>query len=163
MKDRTIMFKSGCEPELMPLRIKYRDKKKWYNPFSWFVEEEKTMWQLLKPIYIIYATEITSYSFTIPNGFKTDLASIPKTFWSIISPLDPEIIKSSILHDYLYSAGTTTKAMADYIFLVSLKEDGCSFVKRQAIYNAVRIGGWSAWNKCRKKDKKNKKDKRDAK
>lgn len=38
----------------------------------------------------------------IPKGFTTDLMSIPRWLWSILSPFDSALI-GDIIHDYLYT------------------------------------------------------------
>ena len=37
---------------------------------------------------------------TVPVGFKTDLASTPRTLWAVIAPFD--IARAAIIHDLLY-------------------------------------------------------------
>lgn len=40
-------------------------------------------------------------SVVVPKGFVTDLASIPRVFWSLLRP-DGEYAYSAIIHDYMY-------------------------------------------------------------
>jgi hypothetical protein len=42
-----------------------------------------------------------------PEGFKTNFASIPLVLQIFVKPQDPRWIKSSILHDYLWSKAWT--------------------------------------------------------
>ena len=37
---------------------------------------------------------------TVPKGFKTDLASVPRGIWWLIAPFD--IARAGVVHDYLY-------------------------------------------------------------
>jgi hypothetical protein len=86
---------------------------------------------------------------TIPAGFKTDFASVPRAFWSIIPPWG-KYSEAALVHDYLYSAASKAiKSMsrkeADDIFLELMKEAGVPWWQRQAIYWAVRMWGKSYW------------------
>src|SRR5262245_38142541 len=67
---------------------------------SRFVEP---MWFLTAPIgwRPNPGQERLSDPFTVPAGFVTDLASIPRIFWSAL-PRDGEYAYAAILHDYLY-------------------------------------------------------------
>ncbi len=38
---------------------------------------------------------------TVPAGFVTDLASIPRIFWSLLNGYAPETAKAAALHDWL--------------------------------------------------------------
>jgi len=37
---------------------------------------------------------------TVPKGFKTDLASVPRGIWWFIAPFD--VARAGVVHDYLY-------------------------------------------------------------
>jgi len=82
----------------------------------------------------------------IPKGFKTDGASIPKLFWSIIDhPLNGKHAKAAVLHDYLYYTQRFTRRIADKLFLEAMKADNVSFIRRHIMYYAVKWFGKSAW------------------
>ena len=89
--------------------------------------------------------------FTIPEGLITDFASIPKIFRSIVSKDGPHK-PCAILHDYLYFTGEVSKKRADRYFLESMKEEKVFWLKRKAMYYAVKFGGFSAWNDHRDND-----------
>jgi len=38
---------------------------------------------------------------TVPKGYKTNGANIPRIFWSIIPPFKPKFIPAIVIHDYL--------------------------------------------------------------
>lgn len=81
---------------------------------------------------------------TIPAGFPTDGASIPKCFWNIFSPFDQYKIQAAVVHDWLYSPqslSTFTRKHCDQIFLQAMMDSGVPFVTRQIIYYAVRMFG----------------------
>lgn len=88
----------------------------------------------------------------IPVGFITDLASVPRIFWSIYPPFG-RYLSPSILHDFLYWEQCFNRKRSDEIFLEGMKVLKVGKFDRNIIYNAVKLFGGIAW-------RKNKKDKR---
>ena len=41
------------------------------------------------------------YGYTIPEGFVTNGANIPRIFWSIFPPNSPEYLSAVVIHDYM--------------------------------------------------------------
>lgn len=78
---------------------------------------------------------------TVPKGFDTDLASVPRAAWAFIAPFD--IARAAVIHDCLYRAlrlgwndcADTQKMRkaADKVFLNAMR---CSEPK---------IAGWKIW------------------
>lgn len=90
---------------------------------------------------------INSRLFEIPAEFETDLASIPKTAWPILSPSHSSLIKASIIHDYFYRKTCDfTRQQADLIFYHILRNEGISSIKASILYYAVRWFGWNSYN-----------------
>lgn len=86
--------------------------------------------------------EVDFKRITIPPEFDTDLASIPRWFWTFLSPAYSGFIAPSILHDYLYSCpGYHSRLQVDEIFYDSLVEHGVSRYTAYKMYLAVRIFG----------------------
>ena len=83
------------------------------------------------------------YILTVPRGFVTDLASVPRVARSLVTGLD-ETRKPATLHDYLYRRRVGSRAWADAVFLEAMKSTQTGFIKRWACWLAVRIGGWAA-------------------
>ena len=77
---------------------------------------------------------------TVPNGFVTDLASIPRALWSIFPPHGPWA-NAAVIHDYLYSTGYKDKRYADQVFLEAMKVLQVPKVTRTLMYWAVRMFG----------------------
>ena len=48
-----------------------------------------------------YEFKLPCISGSIPKGFKTDGASIPRIFWSIYPPYKSEYFSACVIHDYL--------------------------------------------------------------
>lgn len=90
---------------------------------------------------------------TAPRGMFTDLASVPKIFWSFIGPIGPHL-EASILHDYLYMAWTDfrdTASQEDWNFADAVLMAGMEVSKvkpsdRTFIYTAVHSPiGWNVF------------------
>jgi hypothetical protein len=81
----------------------------------------------------------------VPKGFVTDLASIPRLFWSWLRP-DGEYAYAAIVHDYLYWTQVRTRLMSDEILKSSMEDFHVDKLTIQTIYDAVRAFGESAWN-----------------
>lgn len=87
---------------------------------------------------------------TVPAGFVTDFASIPRPFWNILPP-HGEYAPAALIHDYLYATGGLggryTKAQSDDIFREAMKELGVGKVKRNIMWSAVRAFGRGSFQK----------------
>ena len=80
---------------------------------------------------------------TVPSGFVTDGASIPKVFWSILSPFG-DYFAAAVIHDFLYSKSnqnTFTRLQCDNIFKEAMFNIGVPWYRRDVIYRAVRTFG----------------------
>ena len=85
----------------------------------------------------------------IPEGFVTDLASVPKFFWGILPPLG-RYSRAAVVHDYLYVTGVVSRRDADGVFLRIMKERGVSRLTRYTMWTAVRAFGWLYWKHGRR-------------
>ena len=96
---------------------------------------------------LVYQHPVSEKIIEVPRGFVTDLASVPRLFWSVFPPCDT-YTSSAVIHDYLYwfQLDECDRKCADNVLRLAMKEAGVEKVTRDAIYNAVRIGGASAWN-----------------
>jgi len=82
----------------------------------------------------------------VPVGFLTDGASVPRVFWSLFDPTGP-YLQAAVIHDYLYITQIFSRETSDLIFLEAMKACGVGFLTRQAVYRAVRFGGWVGWER----------------
>jgi hypothetical protein len=82
---------------------------------------------------------------TVPRGFVTDLASIPRFFWSAFPKTGP-YMSAAILHDYLYWDQRCTRTQADEIFEIEMKSFGVASTSRAMIFAAVSELGGSSWD-----------------
>lgn len=85
----------------------------------------------------------------ILRGFKTDGISIPRVAWSVIgNPFSMPMLAYALPHDGEYAAELVPQKEADGRFLQGMSEDGrIGWVKRNAVWTAVRSFGWSVWRK----------------
>lgn len=92
---------------------------------------------------------------TVPKGFLTDGASVPKMFWSIFDPFG-EYFRAAVLHDFLYSTqgcAWLTRKECDDLFKEAMFNAGVPWVKRDLIYRTVRMFGGSRFRKPETKNK----------
>jgi len=100
----------------------------------------------------------------IPEGFRFDLASIPRAFWWLLAPFELSVA-APLVHDYLYShagkpsvsilpsnksipspiTNPLSRAAVDLLFLEIMKDEGVSFWRRYPAYWAVRVFGELSW------------------
>ena len=83
---------------------------------------------------------------TVPAGFKTDLASVPRIFWMFIPPFG-KYDDAAVVHDWLYRTHITSRVVADATFLIGMKIKGVGFLQRWAMWTAVRIFGRFCWGR----------------
>jgi hypothetical protein len=84
-------------------------------------------------------------SISVPRGFVTDLASIPRIFWSVFPP-DGQYTYPAVIHDFMYWTQTHPREVADRVFYDGMKFMNVKEVDARAIYSAVRAGGSGAWS-----------------
>lgn len=84
--------------------------------------------------------------FTVPVGFVTDLASVPRAFWWLFPP-HGDYTKAAVLHDYLYSSNVVSRLWADEIFNEAMRVLGVNHATRWLIFKAVRTFGGQYFRK----------------
>lgn len=91
---------------------------------------------------------------TIPKGYQTNGADIPRIFWRLYPPYAPEYMPAVLIHDYLCDKAIDEYAnkadlrekflYADNAFREILEKLNISKSKVKLFYNAVRL-----WHKVR--------------
>jgi len=111
---------------------------------------EKQLYAITRPFS--YVSDKLGKTITVPRGYVTDFASIPRAAWAALDPEDPIIAWPSVIHDYLYSCkgtlpdGTTyIREQADAVLREAMEFCGASLFKRETVYEAVRAGGGDHW------------------
>lgn len=105
---------------------------------------KKGYWRLIKPL--VYIDE-RGVQWTVPAGFETDGASIPRLFWRVVGHPMSDYLESAVVHDYLYSCGIVTRERADEMFEKAMQSQGIGWTRRNAMWSAVRVGGRWAYKK----------------
>ncbi len=80
---------------------------------------------------------------TVPAGFRTNLASVPRCAWWLV-PRSGRYTPTVVLHDYLAKNPGVTKVNrcdADGIFRRSMRELGVPLLRRRMMWTAVRLAG----------------------
>ena len=119
------------------------------------------LYKLTREFKIEFKHKKNWYLLKVPVGRKTDLASVPKIFWSIFSKDDRDYLESAIPHDEFYKLGGVVKVLnlttgktevlkvsrlfADQLFKEGARVLGSSWFKRNTIFVAVRLGGKKSW------------------
>lgn len=90
---------------------------------------------------------------TVPKGYITDMASVPRAAWAFIAPFD--VARAAICHDVMYeklnavrkkvkkTEFATMRAIADTVFLHGMEaaEPKVASWKKWSAYYAVRMFG----------------------
>ncbi len=97
-------------------------------------------WYLFAPL--VYKSDIAGRVITVPAGFPTDLASTPRI--PIIYEACGNIaVRAAVVHDYLYTSGRESRAVADAVLLEAAEVTGVSWWQRWMMWAGVRLGGRS--------------------
>ena len=83
---------------------------------------------------------------TVKPSFDFDGASVPTPLWSLgLSPMTGGYQRAACLHDALYAGEIFEREICDTLFLEAMASDGVGYMKRYAMYWAVRSFGWTVW------------------
>ncbi|HEY0155467.1 MAG TPA: DUF1353 domain-containing protein [Longimicrobium sp.] len=87
----------------------------------------------------------------IPEGFRFDLASVPRAVWWLIAPFELSIA-APLVHDFLYRYGgmlasgqVLIRSEADTLFAELMERERVPAWRRVLAYRAVRMFGRSSW------------------
>jgi uncharacterized protein DUF1353 len=97
---------------------------------------------------LVYDSGILNRTITVPTGFPTDLASIPRGLWNVL-PKSSSYDKAAVVHDYCYVTNGMSRGQADAVLREAMEVIGVPGWQRWAMYTAVRAGGWRVWNRYR--------------
>lgn len=118
------------------------DKKfLWLFPYK----GNKDYWITARAFRYYVGAENSADFIDVPEGFKTDFASVPRPFWSILPP-DGDYSQAAVLHDFLYTTKPRTRDAADKIFLEAMGVLGVDDWKRYIMFEAVHVFGQIAWD-----------------
>lgn len=117
------------------------------SPLVLIEDPEPDIWRLGAPLVWVDAV---FGALTVPQGFRTDLASIPRLFRNLPF-LDPNGLsrRPAAMHDYLYGSihgRRLGKPFADDFLYDALISEGSSKTAAWAFYAAVHYFGGSSWD-----------------
>ena len=99
------------------------------------VQRGNGRWMVEEPL--VYLSDAGS-GYTVPQGFITDLASIPRFLWTVWPPFG-KYTSAAVLHDYLCESAWISRKDGDKIFLEAMEHSDVPALKRWCIYLAVRL------------------------
>jgi hypothetical protein len=105
--------------------------------------EDYNDFMLTRPL--TYWSPTLKQSITVPEGFVTDYASIPKPVEGWFSRKNKRYQTAAIVHDWLYWNGYD-KTKADEVLYEAARDSGVRWVDGQLIWAGVSIGGQGPWN-----------------
>ncbi|WP_250519507.1 DUF1353 domain-containing protein [Caballeronia sp. NCTM1] len=105
-------------------------------------EKDDGQWILGSPL--VYQSDIAGVTFTVPAGFRTDLASVPRI------PIVYELTggtssKAAVVHDWLYTTKLVARDVADAVLREASAVTGVPAWRRNLMFCGVRAFGWSHW------------------
>ena len=100
---------------------------------------------LIQPLHYQIGFYGSDLIVTVPDGFLTDLASVPRLFWIVVPPYSPDTAAAAVLHDYLceWNGEMFSKIVADAVFYEALRVLGVPAWRAVMMYCAVRL--WHVW------------------
>jgi len=104
-------------------------------------------WYLLENFLYFsdFLAHVEPNGISVPAGFITDFASVPRALWNIYPPwwtYGP----AAIIHDWLYWDQKYQRSWADFVLHEAMIASGVDFVTRQAVFDAVALAGQMAWD-----------------
>jgi hypothetical protein len=100
-------------------------------------------WQLTNPL--IYASKVANRNFTVPTGFITDFASVPRTIPLVYSLCGGCADEASVVHDFLYTSHLVEREVADAVFREAMEVTGVPAWRRFLMWAGVRVFGGTHW------------------
>lgn len=103
-------------------------------------EDGRGTWRLLSPL--VYQSDVAGITLTVPAGFVTDFASIPR-IPLIFDWLGDRGNLAATLHDWLYTKPhpLPSRDMADEVLHEALVAQGIGLLEAESIYLGARLGG----------------------
>ncbi len=102
------------------------------------VQRYKGSWIVLEPL--IFESNAAQACSTVPIGFITDFASVPRLPFAFLFAGDTAH-EAAVIHDYLYQFALTDKKTADAVFLEAMEETEVPWWRRRLMHAAVESFG----------------------
>src|SRR5262245_14892327 len=92
--------------------------------------QDGTNYKLLSP----FQYDASGFTVSVPAGFVTDFASIPRPLWWLLPPTG-KYGKAAVVHDYMYRTHDAySKEIADATFLEAMGALGVNWLVRYTMY-----------------------------
>lgn len=100
------------------------------------------VWKLIEPL--VYASAHLDRNITVPAGFETDFASVPRLplAYLLFGNVADE---AATVHDFLYSSGLVSRKDADEVFAEASAAAGVAAWRRGPMWLGVRLFGGSRY------------------
>jgi hypothetical protein len=105
-------------------------------------DHDDGLWILALPL--VYESDAAERTITVPAGFRTDLASVPRLPMVFLLAGDCAR-EAAVVHDYLYTSHIVDRAMADAVLREASAVTGVPAWRRWLMWLGVRIGGARHW------------------
>ena len=113
-----------------------------------FSDGSRDHYALLSPFVFVDKDQ----TYIIPAGFRTDFASIPRLAQGFMDNSN-RLAFPSIPHDWLYATRgfvgpgipRASRSRADHVLYRACLANGVSAAEAEIVFDAVRVGGQSAW------------------
>lgn len=99
--------------------------------------DQRGTWTLIAPL--VYHSDLTGFV-TVPAGFVTDFASVPRIPVAFLLAGDCGQ-EAAVVHDFLYTTHQVDRATADAVFREALLAGGEPRWRAWLMWLGVRIGG----------------------
>lgn len=106
-------------------------------------DQDDGRWVVQQPL--VYQSDVAGQTFTVPAGFQTDLASVPRipVAYLLAGGTSNE---AAVVHDFLYTAPhPVPRDMADAVLKEASAVTGVPAWRRWLMWAAVRVGGGTHW------------------
>lgn len=117
------------------------------------LEENEGIFMIVETL--VYYSSLLNKEISIPRGFETDLASVPRIPLVYLS-WGGKAHREGVLHDYLFrknSEPVVSFLLANRIILEAMESRGKPFYIRYPIFVGVCVGGYFCYHKKRVEDK----------
>ena len=105
-------------------------------------QQGRQTWKLLQPL--VYQSDKLGRHVTVPAGFVTDYASVPRlpfAFWLAGDTAH----EAAVVHDWLYTSHEVDRATADAVFAEAMRVSDPR-APAGLMWLAVRVAGGGSWN-----------------
>lgn len=99
-------------------------------------------WKLLDAL--VYQSDVLARMVTVPAGFVTDFASVPRIPVAFLLVGDTAH-QAAVVHDWLYTSHELSRAQADAVLREAATLAGVPAWRAWLMWAGVRLGGFGPW------------------